>query len=133
MLKKSALIFGLVFTVIGILGFVPGITWQDENGMDMLLGIFHVDAVHNLVHLASGLLGLLAARQDNFASLYLRSLGVIYAIMTIAGFLQSTTILGLVGVNLADNVLHLILASAMLGVGFGVRPQEPKKTGATAD
>ncbi|PYL96244.1 MAG: DUF4383 domain-containing protein, partial [Verrucomicrobia bacterium] len=47
------MLFGIVFLAVGILGFVPGVT-SDVNGMPMLLGIFHVNTAHNLVHIVSG-------------------------------------------------------------------------------
>ena len=58
MVKTAAILFGLVFLLIGILGFVPAAT-HDVNGMPMLLGIFHVNFAHNIVHLASGAVFLL--------------------------------------------------------------------------
>ena len=54
MVKSASILFGIVFLAVGILGFVPGIT-NDE----MLLGIFHVNLAHNIVHLASGVVFLL--------------------------------------------------------------------------
>src|SRR4051812_32214391 len=58
MVKTAAILFGLVFLLVGILGFVPAAT-PDTNGMPMLLGIFHVNTVHNFIHLASGVVFLL--------------------------------------------------------------------------
>jgi uncharacterized protein DUF4383 len=55
MAKTLALLFGVVFLLIGVLGFVPGVT-TDE----MLFGIFHVNAAHNVVHLLSGAVALWA-------------------------------------------------------------------------
>src|SRR5712692_5821865 len=54
MLKSAAILFGVVFLAIGILGFVPGITTDD-----MLLGIFHVNPAHSVVHILSGVIALL--------------------------------------------------------------------------
>jgi uncharacterized membrane protein len=54
MIKSAAILFGIVFLAVGILGFVPGVTTNE-----MLLGIFHVNAAHNVVHIASGIIFLL--------------------------------------------------------------------------
>ena len=60
MVKSAAILFGIVFLAIGILGFVPGITTPGPDGMPMLLGIFMVNTVHSIVHVASGVLFLIA-------------------------------------------------------------------------
>jgi hypothetical protein len=54
MIKSAAILFGIVFLAVGILGFVPGVTTNE-----MLLGTFHVNAAHNVVHIASGIIFLL--------------------------------------------------------------------------
>ena len=64
MIKTAAILFGIVFLLIGILGFVPAIT--PSNGM--LLGIFHVNTAHNLVHLASEVVFLLCGMAGASAS-----------------------------------------------------------------
>ncbi len=68
MVKTAAILFGIVFLAIGILGFVPSITAPDANGMPMLLGIFHVNTLHNIVHLASGAVALLCGMSGAGAS-----------------------------------------------------------------
>lgn len=112
--QTLAKLFGAVFLVIGILGFVPGIT---SDGY--LLGIFEVDTLHNIIHLLSGILALVLAKDAMKAKLYFKVFGVVYALVTIIGFLHGSSVLGLIGVNLADNLLHLIIAVAALIIGFG--------------
>ena len=119
MLKKVALVFGVVFTLIGLLGFVPGVT-TDADGHQLLLGLFMVDAVHNVVHLASGVLGLVAAANDKYAKWYLVGFGAVYALVTVIGFFTSP-VLGFLHVNTADNWLHLVLAVGLLGAGLGLQ------------
>ena len=115
--KNWAMLFGVVFVVVGVLGFVPGVT---SNGH--LLGIFEVDTTHNVIHLLSGVIALLAAMgAAQYASLYFKVFGVLYALVTIAGFVQGDTVLGVIGVNLADNVLHLVIAALALWIGFGMK------------
>ncbi len=116
MLKKLSLLFGIVFLAVGILGFVPGVT----NDQDLLLGIFQVSALHNMVHILSGLAAVLAAKNDSYAQLYFRIFGSVYALVAVVGFIQGDTVLGLFDINMADNWLHTVLAVAILGIGFGV-------------
>lgn len=120
MLKKVAMVFGVVFLLIGLLGFVPGITTTDSNGMQQLLGLFMVDTTHNFVHIVTGVLGLVGAMNNRYAKWYLVGFGVIYALVTLVGFFDDT-LFGLMKVNMADNILHLVLAVALLGTGLGLR------------
>ena len=106
-----AKVFGVVFLVIGVLGFVPGIT---SNGH--LLGIFEVDTIHNIIHIVSGIAAL--AMAGSSAMLFFKGFGVVYLIVTIVGFLQGDTVLNIIGVNMADNLLHLVVSLAALYIGF---------------
>jgi hypothetical protein len=128
MLKKVALVFGVVFTLVGILGFVPGITVPGENGMGLLLGLFMVDAVHNWVHILSGLTGLAASTSAKYSKWYLIGFGAVYALVTLLGLLGMNPVLGFIHVNAADNVLHLVLTIGLLGAGLGL--SENKETAA---
>ena len=120
MVKSAAILFGIVFLAVGILGFVPGIT-NDQ----MLLGIFHVNAAHNFVHLASGVVFLLCGMAGaGPSSTVFKIFGIVYALVAIMGFLhmgQDTNLLGLVSNNDADTWLHVVLALAMLYLGFLAR------------
>jgi hypothetical protein len=119
MLKKVSLVFGVVFLLIGLLGFVPGITSTADDGMQLLLGLFMVDSVHNVIHLVSGVAGLIGAVSDVYAKWYLIIFGLVYALVTLVGFFDQT-IFGLLHVNTADNILHFVLAVGLLGAGFGI-------------
>jgi hypothetical protein len=113
MVKSAAMVFGVVFLLIGVLGFVPGITSDGK-----LLGIFAVDALHNIIHLASGVAALIAARSEAYARTYFKVFGVVYALVTVLGFVQGDTVLGLIPTNMADNLLHLVITAASLYLGF---------------
>jgi hypothetical protein len=117
MAKTMAVLFGLVFLVIGILGFVPAVT-KDE----MLLGIFHVNTAHNAVHLLSGAVALICGMMGVGASrMYFRIFGLVYAAVAIMGFLnpgEHTMLLGLISNNTADTWLHVAIAAVSLIVGF---------------
>jgi len=119
-LKTLAYIFGAVFLLIGVLGFVPGVTTDGH-----LLGIFDVSPIHNVIHLLSGIaaLGLAMTMGEKGSQLYFRVFGIVYGLVTIIGFIQGNTVLGLIGVNMADNLLHLAITAIALYAGFGMKPQ----------
>ena len=120
MMKKIAWILAIVFLAVGILGFVPGIT---TNGL--LLGIFEVDALHNIIHLVSGAVFLYAAMKPAKASLVFKVFGVVYALVAVIGLVQGDTVLGLISTNTADHLLHVVLAIVILYVGFGMKEKMP--------
>ncbi len=110
-------VFGAVFVLIGILGFF-------DNPIVGASGLFEADLAHNIVHIALGLILLLASGKSS-----LRAVGVIYLIVAALGFVMGEgKLLGLVHVNDADNYLHLVLAVVLLGVsrsGGSVAPSAP--------
>lgn len=121
MLRTAAKVFGYIFLAIGILGFIPGITTDHH-----LLGIFHVNATHNIIHLLSGAAALWAARTSTAASrLYFQVFGVVYALVTVLGFFYGDRpLLGFIAHNTADLLLHLVLAAAFLYLGFVARDDD---------
>ena len=120
MLKKAAWVFGIVFVLIGVLGYIPGITTEDSDGMHRLLGIFMVDGTHNVVHLLSGVLALIAAQRESWSRIYFQVFGIVYALVTILGFAggSPTKVFGFLQANTADHFLHLVIAAASLYFGF---------------
>jgi Domain of unknown function (DUF4383) len=116
MLKTLAVIFGVVFLLIGILGFVP--TMAPDQ---MLLGIFHVNAAHNAVHLLTGAVALLCGMASAAASkTFFRIFGVVYGLVAILGFVVGEgMLLGLITNNVADTWLHVAIAVVSLILGFG--------------
>ena len=122
MVKTAAILFGIVFLAVGILGFVPGIT-TDVNGMPMLLGIFHVNPAHDFVHIASGVVFLLCGMAGPGPSrTFFKIFGVVYALVAVMGFVVGNgMIFGLISNNIADTWLHVVLALVMLYLGFGTR------------
>jgi hypothetical protein len=116
MLKTLAVIFGVVFLLIGILGFVPSMA-PDQ----MLLGIFHVNAAHNAVHLLTGAVALFCGMASVAASkTFFRIFGVVYGLVAILGFVVGDgMLLGLISNNVADTWLHVAIAVVSLILGFG--------------
>lgn len=125
MAKTFGMLFGIVFLAVGILGFVPGVTTTGADGMPMLLGIFMVNTVHSIVHIASGAVFLFASMSGAAAaSLWFKIFGLIYAVVAVMGFVVGHgMIFGLISNNPADTWLHVVLAVAMLAIGFGSSKQ----------
>jgi Domain of unknown function (DUF4383) len=115
MVKKAAVLFGVVFLLVGILGFVPAVT-KDQ----MLLGIFHVNAAHNCVHLLSGVVALFCGMTSFSASRwYFRIFGLVYGLVAVMGFFVGDgMLLGLISNNTADTWLHVGIAAVSLLLGF---------------
>ena len=125
MVKTLGMLFGIVFLAVGILGFVPGVSAPGPDGMPMLLGIFMVNTAHSIVHVASGVVFLLASMAGaGAASLWFKLFGLIYAVVAVLGFMTPNgMLLGLISNNPADTYLHVGLAAAMLLIGFAVPKQ----------
>jgi len=129
-----ALAFGVVFLVVGILGFIPGITtdydtmtWAGHHSDAKLLGIFEVSVLHNIIHLAFGVAGILMARSMGLARTYLIGGGVVYFAVWIYGVsIDRDDAANFIPVNDADNWLHLGLAVAMILIGGFLPPLETR-------
>jgi hypothetical protein len=125
--QKFALVFGIVYALVGVLGFVPGLLQAPPadapalmlgTSYGSLLGIFPVNAVHNLVHIIVGLIGIVAARGLSSARGYSRSVAIIFGVLTIMGLVPGlSTTLGYIPIFGADVVLHAVtmLAAAYFG------------------
>ncbi len=120
--KTAALVIGLIFIAVGLLGFVDNpIIGESENA------IFHADRTHNLVHIISGVLFvLIALAAPGFASTFLILFGLVYLALGIIGMVTIgseglTKLLGFLHVNGADNYLHIALGVVILIAGFASR------------
>lgn len=120
MAKTLGMLFGIVFLAVGILGFVPGVTTTGSDGMPMLLNVFMVNAVHSIVHIASGAVFLFASMAGaGPARLWFKIFGLVYAVVAVLGFMTPNgMLLGMISNNPADTWLHVVLAVAMLAIGF---------------
>lgn len=126
--KQLAMWFGIVFALVGVLGFIPGVT----NSDGMLLTLFHVDTIHNLIHLVTGLIGIwLGMSSESGSKSWFQIFGVIYALVAVLGFVYGDgKILGLITNNTADTWLHVVLALALLVIGFGMNGGEKMEAAA---
>ena len=125
-MEKAAQAVGAVFLLVGILGFIPGITSNYDalgvagHGSEaLLLGIFQVSVLHNIVHLLFGVAGLLMGRTQTGAKNYLLYGGIVYLVLWIYGLLiDHDSAANFVPVNNADNWLHLVLGLGMIALAL---------------
>jgi hypothetical protein len=129
LVNTAAMIVGVVFVLVGILGFIPGITthygdlgFAGHGSGAKLLGIFQVSILHNIVHLLFGLAGIAAGRAAPSAARgYLVGGGVIYLVLWIYGLvIDKASSANFVPVNNADNWLHLLLGIGMIALGLAL-------------
>ncbi|OMH32335.1 DUF4383 domain-containing protein [Tersicoccus sp. Bi-70] len=124
--QTVALLVGAVFLLVGVLGFVPGITsnygalmFGGHHSEAMLLGLFQVSILHNIVHLLFGVVGISLSRSFAGAKNFLIGGGVIYLVLWLYGlFIGQESAANFVPLNTADNWLHFVLGVAMLGLGI---------------
>jgi hypothetical protein len=127
-LRQAAAVVGAVFVLVGILGFIPGITTNygdmtfagHESGAQ-LLGVFTVSILHNLVHLLFGVVGLIMARTTAGARGFLIGGGAVYLVLWLYGLLiDKDSSANFVPVDAADDWLHLVLGVGMVGLGLAL-------------
>jgi hypothetical protein len=131
--RRFALILGIAFLVVGTLGFIPGVTRMHAEHRDLsihgpghgdLLGLFHVNLLHNLLHIAFGIAGVACAQSLPLARGYARFVAVAYGLLTILGLIptaNTNNLWGLAPIHGHDVWLHLVIAAAAAYFGF-VRP-----------
>jgi hypothetical protein len=115
MAKTLALVFGIVFILVGVLGFVP-------NPLVGMGALFDTNLAHNLVHLVFGIILVgCALRMPSQSALWLKILGVVYLLIAVLGFVMvpnGGSLLGIVETNMADHLLHVVLGVVLLVAGF---------------
>ena len=126
--RNFALVFGVVFLLVGILGFVPGLVHAHGPGhpdlavdafQGDLLGLFPVNLLHNLVHILFGIWGLLAYKSVTGAVTYARGVAIIYAVLVVLGLIPGlNTLFGLVPLYGNDVWLHALLAAVAAYFGW---------------
>jgi len=128
--QNVARLVGVVFLLVGVAGFIPGITTNLYDGLDFagddgtakVLGLFEVSVLHNLVHGLFGLAGLALAKTASGARTYLIGGGAIYVLLTVIQAIGAGDWVPLVG---ADIWLHLALGVGMIGLGYGLTRDRP--------
>jgi uncharacterized protein DUF4383 len=120
-----SLLFGVTLLIVGILGFIADSSFgsgSNVQGSDFI--IFEVNGWHNLVHIASGLAGIVMSRRADSARLFALGFGAVYLLVTIWGFVDGNDVLGLIPVDTADNILHLAIAA--LGIAAGLMSSDAR-------
>ncbi|HEY0905036.1 MAG TPA: DUF4383 domain-containing protein [Marmoricola sp.] len=125
-LQKAATAVAAVFVLVGVLGFIPGITssydemtFAGHESDAQLLGIFEVSVLHNIVHLLFGLAGFAMARSWSGARTYLVGGGFVYLLLWLYGLVvDHESDANFVPLDEADNWLHLVLGLGMVGLGI---------------
>ncbi|SCL37173.1 protein of unknown function [Micromonospora pallida] len=131
--RRAAQLVGAVFLLVGVLGFVPGITYDvgemtfaGHHSDAKLLGLFQVSVLHNLVHLAFGVAGLALARTVSGARTYLVGGGAIYLVLWLYGLvIDFDSGANFIPLNTADNWLHLLLGIGMIALGITLTRGSP--------
>jgi hypothetical protein len=121
-----ALIIGVVFTLAGIAGFFVSSSMTPGS----LLGL-DVDIVHNIVHLATGIIALIAVFADR-ARLFNQVFGIVYLLIGLAGLIPALYVnnmfLGTMHLNAADHVFHLVVGAIAAATGFFVKDTDTLST-----
>lgn len=136
-LQKAAQAVGAVFLLVGVLGFIPGITsnydslgFAGHGSEALLLGAFQVSVLHNIVHLLFGAAGLAMSRSHSRSRSFLLYGGIIYLVLWLYGLLVGhDSGANFVPVNGADNWLHLVLGLAMIALAI-LLSRDPRPRGA---
>ena len=117
-LRRFVLVFGIVYAVLGVLGFIPGVTQPPptsapsvamSSGYGYLFGLFPVNAMHDLVHILTGVLGIAAYASFRWARLYSRVFSIVFLLLTIMGFIPGAdTMFGMAPLFGNDIWLHAL-------------------------
>lgn len=120
--QSVAVLAAVFFLVVGILGFIPGVTthygsmsFAGHGSGAKLLSLFQVSILHNIIHLLYAVVGFAMARTMDGARTYLVGGGIVYLVLWLLGIVQAGS---WIPVNTADNWLHFVFGIAMLGLGF---------------
>jgi len=124
------LLAGAALLLAGIFGFISDSTFDTGDGIqgDGFLG-FEVNGIHNLIHVASGLVLLAASPRRASARAVALAFGLVYGVVAIVGLIDGEDVLGLIPINAADNVLHIALAALGIITGLISRDDERGRAG----
>lgn len=134
--QAAAALVGVAFLLVGVLGFIPGIT-TDTGSLEaaghqshaQLFGIFQVSVLHNVVHLLLGVAGIAFARRPSGARAFLVGGGAVYLLLFVYGLVVGDdSQANVVPLNTADDWLHLVLGVGMIALGV-VLAKRPGATG----
>ena len=120
MTKTIATLFGAIYVIVGILGFIPALGGSASMSGSALFGIAMVNIPHNIVHLIIGLAGLSGGRTEAGAAAFGKTFGIILLIVGLLGFVQPN-LFGILPIGGYDIWIHLITGAILAYVGFTAR------------
>ena len=142
LVRRFAMVLGVAFLLIGVLGFVPPLLTHpagaDHAGHTLrvnafegyLLGLFHVNVLHSLVHVLFGVMGIVMSRSFDGARSYARIVAVAYGLLTVMGLVPAlNTVFGFIPIHGHDVWLHALIAAAAAYFGFAA-PRDARVEGA---
>lgn len=133
--RRAACGLGVLFLLLGVLGFLPGITddfadlrLAGHQSGAMLLGVFQVSVLHNAVHLLFGVAGLALSRSVPTARAFLAGGGAVYLVLWLYGLaVDQRSAANVLPVNRADDWLHLLLGAVMILLGLLARRDRDRR------
>jgi len=121
MTKSIALVFGIVYTLVGLVGFIPAVGGSLSMAPSVLLGIAPVNILHNVVHLIIGICGLTMAQTEEQAGTFCKTFGVVLLLIGVVGFIAPNP-LGLLPIGGGDIWIHLVSGAVLAYAGFAMAP-----------
>jgi hypothetical protein len=129
--RYFALFLGVIYLIIGVAGFIPGLVTEPrmtaphlaiDAGHGLLFGLFPVNFLHNIVHLAVGVWGILSSLQMDAARIFARATAIIFAVLTVMGFFPVLgTTFGIMPLYGNDIWLHALTAIVAAYFGFSTQ------------
>ena len=127
-IRNFAMVIGTLYVAVGLLGFLPGVVSAPPPGAPhlaidtaygYLLGLFPINLLHNVVHLAEGAWALVASRALAYSISFARGVGMVYGVLTIMGLIPGlNTTFGLIPIFGHDIWLHAVTAG--VAAYFGI-------------
>jgi hypothetical protein len=132
--RLYTIVVGATLVAVGLLGFIASSSFSTGYRHSGEFILFQVNGWHNIVHLASGAVGLMLLRRPDGPRLFALGFGAVYLVVTIWGFAIGAghSILSIIPVNTADNILHLAISLAGIGAGVATRTGNEAAAVATA-
>lgn len=115
MVRVFAILFGIALIFAGVAGYLPNFMTDG-----LLFGYFEVDSTHNIVHLATGVIAIMAATNVKYAKLFFKVFGLVYLVIAALGYWRDGDLF-MMHVNMADNILHLVIGIVACYLGFFVK------------
>jgi hypothetical protein len=115
--RRFALIFGAVYVLVGLAAFLVTGLHDFAGPLKSTFVIFAVNPLHNIVHMLLGVVWLVGSRTKRGACLANIGIGAVLGLVTILGFANMLSFLGINGLADPDNFLHLVTASMALYFG----------------